>query len=73
MELGDYKVKLNTLTKGLTVEVYTIHEEIPASQYCKIMKDVMHYLGSEGFFHEALPKQFGIYNKFGQLVDPVLP
>jgi hypothetical protein len=71
MELGAYQVKLTKYPadKRMLVEVYTKHDELPAQQYCQIMHDVMHYLGAEGFFNESLPSKFGIYNKFGQLVQ----
>lgn len=69
MELGTYKVKLTKYPadKRLLVEVYTKFDEINDQHYCRIMNDVMHYLGAEGYFNEALPSNFGIYDKFGQL------
>lgn len=71
MELGAYQVKLikYPADKRLLVEVYTKHDELPPQQYCRIMNDVMHYLGAEGYFNETLPSKFAIYNKFGQMVQ----
>lgn len=71
MELGTYQVKIirYPADKRMAVEIYTKYDEFPPQQYCRVMNDVMRYLGAEGYFEETLPSKFAIYNKFGQLVE----
>lgn len=71
MLLGNYLVSLNTYpaTGKMKLEVHTRLDVISKTEYTRIVKAVMTYMGSEGFFDSALPEKFLIHDKAGNVVN----
>ena len=69
IDLGKYQIAFHRDKNSIiTMEVHTKLESINRMQYTQVMKNVLHYMGTEGFFDGWLPQQLEIYDKFGQIV-----
>lgn len=69
MNLRSYQVSLTPNAFGqLMLEIYTKIDEVSKEQYCRIMLEVLNYLGREGFFDNIMPSMLAIYTRNGQIV-----
>lgn len=71
MLFGNYLVSLNIYpaTGQTKLEVHTRLDVISKIEYTRIVKAVMTYMSSEGFFDSSLPSKFLIHDKAGCVVN----
>lgn len=56
------------LLPQLTLEIHTQLEDFNKERYCKVVSEVIYYLGCEGFLDNQAPTNIEVFNKNGQVV-----